>query len=201
MPKIKGLNLKDSGGSFEVSQTIDLEEITGVDLSDETALKERIATAIIETIQSRTEKGESVFGGTLGNYSESYKKSLDFIAAGKSNPVNLYLSGDMINSMDLLEDDGSTLKIGFRDELENAKAYGHMTGMKGNPNLEGKVKKRVFFGVTQSDLKNNILRAFKSELIAVEAGKRVIEASKAQLDLLKKLREMIEVEEDNQNGD
>jgi len=168
MARIKGLKLDSS--NYSVKQEIDLEDLTGLDLSDEDALKNEIGQAIIDRIIARTEAGESAYGGSLGKYSKSYEDSLDFKAFGKSNPVDLKLTGDMLGAIDILEDRGSKLTIGLVGDLQNAKAYGHQTGMKGNPELEGKVRPRPWFGVGYDDIRNEILPQFQDELRRVRRG-------------------------------
>lgn len=138
----------------EVSQEIDLSEY-GIE-DDVTALL--IGQDMIDLIKERTrEQNKSVHNRSLADYSDSYIESDEFEAFNKSeNDVNLTLTGDMIDSLDVISYSPTKIKIGWEDELNNAKAYGHITGMEGHPWLEGKVKKRDFFGVSKSDLEKII---------------------------------------------
>lgn len=77
-------------------------------------------------------------------YSKKYKDSLDFKAAGKSNKVNLTLTGDMLGLLEL-EVDGNEVELGWDDELEQLKASNHIVG--------DTVPKRDFFGLTAADIK------------------------------------------------
>lgn len=149
--KIPNLKLTES----EVSQTIDLKKLLGVDVSDYPEIKEAIGQAIIDLIVSRTESGKDIAGNSFDSYSKEYKNSLAFKAFGKTNKVNLTQSGDMLAFMDIVESKGNTIKIGWADDEENAKAYNHNTG--------DTVPKRAFFGVTDSDLKK-ISDEFKPDL-------------------------------------
>ena len=159
---IENLNLTKN----EVSQDIDLEEIVGREVP--TAIAVAIGQEIIDRIIERTEDGKAnnnrSFPAAKNNakgskYSESYVDSLEFKAFGKSkNPINMTLSGGMLESIDILEVEGGRLKIGIDDDVEAAKAYGHMTGMEGHPTLQGKVKPRQFFGVTYSEIRDIVSR-------------------------------------------
>lgn len=136
--KIDGLNLDEDS----VYQEIDLE---GVD--DVTA--QIIGQEMIDLIISRTtQQNKSVDGQPFKPYKKSYKGSEAFEQYGKTNKVNMTLSGDMLGSLDVLDYGDGFVRIGFDDELESAKAHGHMTGMGGKGTI------RRFFGVNKSELQN-----------------------------------------------
>lgn len=158
MAKIPNLKMTES----EVSQTFDLKEILGVDVSDTPAIKEAIGQALIDKIIERTESGVDVNGNKFEKYSEDYKDSLAFKAFGKTGKVNLTQSGQMLGTLDLIENKGNKIKIGWDDETENAKAYNHNTG--------DTVKKRQFFGITAEDIKA-IRDEFKPDLKTTENDK------------------------------
>jgi hypothetical protein len=135
----------------EVSQTIDQSWLKGI--TDEETL-EAIGQATIDYIRERASKGLGLGGETMKptKYSQSYQNSPDFKAAGKSaSPVNMRLSGDMLNSIDLILE-GDRLRIGLPPD-ESPKAHGHMTGQEG----QGTLPKRQFFGVTKKEF-DQILR-------------------------------------------
>lgn len=164
MSKIDGLTLEKT----EVSQTIDLEKITGKDLSNNPDLVQEIAQATIDYMIERVSEGKGVGGKKLKSpYSDDYADSLDFKAAGKSkSDVNMKLSGDMLGSIDA-ETDLSSFKISIKGD-EAPKAYGHMTGFEGHPTIpEGKYK-REFFGVTKEELERNVLSKFSQELESLD---------------------------------
>ena len=150
----------------KISQTIDLNEIVGSDISNDELLVSRIGQAIIDYMDNRVEDGKGLGEVKLKSpYSQSYSESLDFKAAGKSkNQVNMRLSGDMLGSIDLLESKGSKVTIGINDPDQAIKAYGHQTGFEGHPYLKG--PKRPFFGVTSEEIKKKILPEFKKEIEA-----------------------------------
>lgn len=143
----------------EVSQTFDLEEITGADLSGFPELGLTIGQAIIDYIIERVDSGRGLGGQQLRPpYSDAYEDSLAFKAFNKSkNDVNMRLTGQMLADLDILEFDGNRIKIGFSDETETAKAYNHQTG--------DTVPRRPFFGLTESEL-NNIIDEFSADIQA-----------------------------------
>jgi hypothetical protein len=145
----------------EVSTEIDLEKLLGASARNE-SVRAVFYEAAIELLQKRLDEGRSV-NGQLGNYSKSYKDSLAFKVFGKSNPVNMKLSGDMLASITELDSKGLSMKIGINDEIEASKAYAHMTGFKDHPTLDGKVRKREWFGWTDKELKS-IADAIKPEV-------------------------------------
>lgn len=154
--KLPGLNLSQD----EVSQEFDLNKILGMDISKDEGLQDAVGQAIIDRIVSRTESGKSVNGAALAKYSKDYKESLEFKAFGKTNKVNMTLTGDMLASLTIVANKKGKIKIGWQDPENNAKAYGHLTGMEGHPWLEGVTPKREFFGLTQAEI-NSIRDEFR----------------------------------------
>lgn len=153
------MSVKRTLSQEEVSLTVDLEELFGVDLSDKPEVKQAVGQAIIEKIVNRTASGKSLSGGKFKGYSESYSESLAFKAAGKTKgDVNLKLFGDMLGTLDVISDEGNKLKIGWDDELQNAKAYNH--------NYGETVPKREFMGLTQAEITE-----IKNEFIGEAIGR------------------------------
>ena len=151
-----GIKLSQS----KVTQTIDLNEVVGSDISSDEVLVTKIGQAIIDYMEERVDDGLGLGRVKLKSpYSKSYSESLDFIAAGKSrNDVNMKLSGDMMGSIDLIKTDGSVITIGIDDPDQAPKAFNHQTG--------DTVPKRPFFGVTKKELKDYVLKEFKDEIAA-----------------------------------
>jgi hypothetical protein len=150
--------------TFEVNQEFDLQEIFDVDFEIPQVVHEAFGQEVIDIIRERTAKSKDINGNPLPSpYSESYADSLEFKAWGKSrNKVNMKLTGEMLDSMDILDIDGNVLKVGF-EGLEATKAFAHNTGFEGHPVLEGKVAKRKFFGVTKDEV-NKIKNRLKDLL-------------------------------------
>jgi hypothetical protein len=109
------------------------------------ALKQEIGQEIIDLIRQRTARNIDRQGLRFPNYSREYSESIGFKAYGKSkdNP-NLKQTGDMLGFMDIVEDRGSSIVIGWHDIEEASKAHGHITGNVG--------VKRDFFGLPNSDM-------------------------------------------------
>lgn len=145
----------------EVSQTIDLQKTLGAN-SELPAVTEAFSQAILDHIRERTESGRDVNGKLFSPYSKSYKESLAFSVFGKSNPPNMTLTGDMLSTMFADESNGK-LKLSFEGTENNVKAFAHQTGFKNHPTLEGKVRPREFFGITDSELQK-IAKEFKPNL-------------------------------------
>ena len=159
----KGMTLTQE----KVSQKFNLEEIFGVDFSERPDLKAQIGQAIIDKIIERTSEGKKRGGGSFdGGYSTSYKKSEKFEQYGKSSTINMELTGAMLDSIDIIKEFDNQIEIGFSGpdaELQNAKAFGHETSMRGHKFLQGKAPKRPFFGLTADELKE-IKAEFKQDI-------------------------------------
>ena len=92
-------------------------------------------------------------------YSKEYIASLDFKNAGKSpSKVDLTLSGDMIQSLDVVRETANTVEIGFPSD-QDGKADGNIRGTYGTSKPDAK-KARNFLGLTTSDY-NKIVRKFE----------------------------------------
>ena len=114
--------------------------------------KDEVADLIIERIVNRTDQGKDKDGRKFAGYSKSYKESLDFKVAGKTNKVDLQLSGDMLAALSVLDQTSRSVVIGFeRGSEENAKADGNIRGTYGKPTPDPK-KARDFLGITDREL-------------------------------------------------
>ena len=66
--------------------------------------RREIAKAIISFIKERTSEGKGIGGKPFGSYSKNYVKQRDFEIAGKeAGTVNLTLTGDMLDSIQMLD--------------------------------------------------------------------------------------------------
>lgn len=180
-----------------VYQKFDLKELFGVDVSDMPELREAFGQAVLEKIKERTAAGEfrpnSRPSSKAYGYSDEYADSVAFKAAGKSKrDVNMELTGDMMNLMDILESKGSQVKIGWDDELQAAKAYNHNKGET--------VPKRPFFGLSRSEVKD-IVRELEPQ---VQKRVRIFEkegrsaSTEFALKLLEKVRRIERASEDDE---
>lgn len=116
--------------------------------------KERVAIAndIVQFSIARSKSGNDVNGESFPGYSEEYKKSRDFGIAGKDSDVNLTLSGEMLNEMDLISHKSGTLLIGYESGADiNGKVEGNRIGSYGGE--ADPEKERDFLGISDEDLK------------------------------------------------
>lgn len=134
---------------------VNLKEIFGVNISNE-AVRQKIGQVIIDRILTRAESGKDVNGKKFKAYSKAYKQSDDFKAFDKeSNKVNLRLTGDMLDTMDITDTTRNTVTISWEDSEEGQKALGHIKG-------GGNLPVRDFFGLNKSDI-DFLRREFKAE--------------------------------------
>jgi hypothetical protein len=122
----------------ELSQEIDLTRYVDGELTDEA--KETFALAAIERINQRTLDGNNIHGRKFKKYSKDYaaKKGVS------RDSVDMFLEGDMLNSLDYeLTDTGVKIKIG---ESETPKAFNHQTG--------DTLPKRQFFGLIGQEVRD-----------------------------------------------
>lgn len=149
----------------EVSQTINLSEIAGVDLSNDPSLVNQIGQDIIDYMVARVQDGKGIGGVTLkAPYSKDYLSS-DIAKAydKKADPINMTLTGDMLGSIDLVNDDADKLKIAIDgSDVDTKKAYNH--------NVGDTVPRRPFFGVDKSELED-ILAAHQDDIQAIKDEK------------------------------
>jgi len=136
---------------------IDLKELFGKDVPDSSAFRQAVGQEIIDTIVERTQKSKFL-APAKQTYDDDYVESVEFAAFGKSkNKVNLTQSGDMLGLMDIIKEKGSTIRIGWDDDLENKKATNINFGIsKGMP-------KREFLGLTDKEEKK-IREKFERDL-------------------------------------
>lgn len=115
--------------------------------------RQAIAQRVLEFIKDRTLSGKDINGKPFPGYTPSYAKQ-----KGQTN-VDLYLSGEMLDNLQILKIGFNYITIGFSgsDELMG-KVEGNITGSYGQPDPNPK-KARNFLGISEKDL-NNILREF-----------------------------------------
>lgn len=120
-----------------------------------------IGAEIIDYIIDRTKSGKDKNNKPFPGYSKEYVKSLEFKIAGKSKGnVNLTLSGEMLESMKVLNHRSGEIIIGFdKDDENNGKAEGNIKGTYGSTTPKPG-KKRDFLGIDKDDLKDKILSQF-----------------------------------------
>ena len=135
-----------------------------------------IGERIIERIIKRTQSGKDVNGDKFAPYSKSYRESKNFKIAGKSKRVNLTLSEEMLNSIEVLRDRSGSVTVGFLpgDTRNNGKAEGNQKGTYGNSRPV--TRPRKFLGISQEEL-DKILEEFPiSEDRGIDAAAQLLAA-------------------------
>lgn len=112
---------------------------------------ELIAEEIIDFIIERTKNGKGMDGERFPGYSKAYKDSLDFKIAGKTNKVDLTLSGEMLDSIELIQAKKGKIKFGYSDSNDMAgRAEGNILGSYGGtPNSK---KARNFLEISPKEI-------------------------------------------------
>lgn len=122
----------------EMSQEIDLESYLGKKPTKKQA--KMFAELAINTIETRTLDGQTINGGKFKKYSKKYA---DFKGVTQDS-VDLFLEGDMLNSLSYEIVDNKP-KISIDGDLQTKKGYNH--------NVGDTLPKRPWFGLTDSEAK------------------------------------------------
>lgn len=142
-------------------------------------MKVYAAQLIIKKIKDNTNKGISADGSKFPSYSKGYKDSLDFENAGKTNKVNLQLSGDMLASLEVVSIDAASVTIGYNSDSEYAgQVEGNQIGSYGSsfPNTK---YARPFIGLPPEELKF-IIDKVSSEMATSSSAYEVTQSLKKQ---------------------
>lgn len=124
-----------------------------LDEDERIELMEEIGDYVVTTVLDYLGDGESPVDGqgAFKKLSQGYSTK----EKGGDDTPNLELNGDMLGAL-TYEADPYTVKIGIWDEDEAIKAYGHITGFKGHPWLEGKVAPRKIIPGTKEKFNSDI---------------------------------------------
>lgn len=139
------------------------------------SVKIEFGQRLIDEIVTRTrEENVDKNGKPFEEYADSYVESKVFEIYGKSEgDVNLTLTESMLSSM-VVKNTSEGLTIEFADEKENAKAHGHIHGIKKRSASGGLRKvRRDFFGVPQDrqiELLKETVRDFVEESFDFEGS-------------------------------
>jgi hypothetical protein len=108
---------------------------------DREELMEEIGDYVVTAMLDKMGDGESPVDGVgkFKNLSKDYAAN----EKGGDDTPNLSLMGDMWGAL-TYEVEFDRVKVGIFDPDEAVKAYGHNTGFKGHPWLEGKAPQRKF---------------------------------------------------------
>lgn len=136
MAKLAG---KKTISQDEMSQEINLKRYLG-DATPEQ--KQLFAELAIEQINQRTLDGKTIHGGKFKKYSKEYAE----MKGVSRDSVDLFLEGDMLDSLETQED-GNKIKITIGgDKVETKKGFRHHTGDLG-------MTKRPWFGLTTDEVR------------------------------------------------
>jgi len=110
-----------------------------------------VAEELLSFIVDRSKKGQGSDGEVFPDYSASYRASNAFKIARKGK-VNLTLSGEMLDSLQILSAKKGKIVIGFEkgDERNNAVAEGNILGSYGGE--ANKAKARNFMELSGNEL-------------------------------------------------
>lgn len=101
---------------------------------------------LIKLIKARTAKGLDINNQPFKGYSEAYKASKDFKIAGKTDRVNLELSSEMMDSLEILGTGHGFVTIGYESGTDvNERALWAKDF--------GNGPSRKFLGVSKADIK------------------------------------------------
>ena len=131
---------------YESYLEVDLEDLFGAPVPNNSSFRQAVGQAIIDTIVERTEN-KKYLNNSTAKYSDSYVESTDFEIFGKSKGrANLTQSGDMLGTLDIIEEDESVIKIGWDNPDIAARATNHNFGIgKGIP-------EREFLGLSEKEI-------------------------------------------------
>lgn len=174
----------------ELIKEIDLNQATGKKIS--TKLTEVIAEDIVNFIVERTKSGKGMDGDRFPGYSPDYKKSLEFKIAGKTNKVDLTLSGEMLDSIEIIEAKNGKIKFGYSSSNDMAgRAEGNILGSYGGkPNAS---KARNFLELSPKELSRIVQKIGElPEQVQIDISKA---AKKGALDIIDNFTFSIDEEE------
>ena len=100
------------------------------------AIKREFGNRVIDAIKARTLSGKDKKNKTFvgakdkaaGKYSDMYKSSLEYKVYGKTDKVNLKLTGQMQASMTVVGTTATGVSIDFVSDAQAKKARGHING-------------------------------------------------------------------------
>ena len=141
--------LKESETSFEFKPELP----DNLSRSEKKALLTDIGDYLVTEILTYVADGNSPVSG-YGEFKKLNPNYAENQKTGDRTP-NLELNGDMLEAL-TFEIVGDAIKVGIFDDDQAIKSYGHNTGMKGHPTLEGKVPVRRFIPDKDEKLKKDI---------------------------------------------
>ena len=192
--KTQAIKLNETEKRMEL--TVRLDSLFDGKMPNDPGLRQAIGQKVIDLIKERTLSGRDVDGKRFKKYSEAYAggdkspPSAAFVAFGKSKqPVNLFLSGAMLDTLDIKNDTKNTIKLGWSDSLENAKAFAHNTGYEGHRTIKDGPQRR-FFDLNPSEIKQ-IRDTFQRQVQVQQELDGARKAGTTEATALKLLKEIL----------
>lgn len=154
---------------------------------------EIIAEEILNYVVERSKSGKGKDGKAFPKYSKEYMESFEFKASGKSKNVNLTLSGEMLDSLEILEARKGKIVIGFeRGSNMNERAEGNILGSYGKPDPDPK-KARNFLDISNKEI-SKIVSSI--DILPRDIQKEISSAAKrGAIDLIDNFQFDLEVDE------
>ena len=135
-----------------------------------------VAEEILNFIVERTKKGYGSDGEKFPGYSPLYKASDAFKLGGKSSKVDLTLSGEMLDSLEVLEAKRGKIVFGFaKDSDMNGRADGNCRGSYGT-SKDDPSKARNFMELSGKELAK-IIRSL--DILPRSVQNQIAKAAKA----------------------
>lgn len=126
------------------------------------------ADLIIQEIKKRTDQGIDKDGNSFPSYSKSYRDSDSFKIAGKSSSVDLILTGELMGSLEMIEESDGYVVVGYDPSTQVADvAEGNIIGSYGKPSGNPS-KARNFLGLPEKVLNRLREQARGEKLIEIE---------------------------------
>ena len=148
------------------------------------AEREAIARELVKYIKDRSAEGKGPGGkpwsGKAGDYSKSYEESIEYRIARKDGTVNQKLSGDMLDSIDILDSSDGRIRYGYEQGTqENDKADGNIRGTYGQSRpIPGKA--RDFLTLTKSEIQS-ILAQYPLDDASARGFRTAVQNASAQV--------------------
>lgn len=121
------------------------------EIAADSAFKREYGLRLIDEIIRRTrEDNVDKKGKQFKPYSKAYKQSLAWSVYGKTDNVDMTLTGEMLENMEVTNVTPRTIEIGFISQTQNDKAHGHINGTR-SPKGKRLLPVRDFFGISAED--------------------------------------------------
>ena len=141
----------------ELTKTIKLNFPDSVSNAEKKELLNQIGDYVVVTMLDLIADGISpVTGKSFSKLTKPYSNK----EKGGDRTPNMDLNGDMLNALTYEIVDG-IVNVGWFDSDQSAKAYGHTTGFKGHPWLDGEVTPRKLIPNTKEKFTPEIMAGIR----------------------------------------